>query len=256
MYLPNAISENIDHQLNSVIKHTSDLLAKLTFDSSKVLFQRGSDFSALASSDSNFYLLLSGQLELKLQDKTLLIYEKGDLVGLEALLPIESSCLARDFAVEVAVIPREKIEKQLGLGQVNSLLADFAALFMTALAANLPNNNVFEPECRRYEAGEVIVEQGTFGEDIFTLVEGHADVYVDGNKVGEVKTDEVFGALAAMTNIGRTATIISTGNSLVLGLKKDRLLELIKLRPGTVEKLIGDLARVIQDQNKRLTELS
>lgn len=255
MYLPNITNSLIEEALSAYKEHVAEVMGRLKLEVSEEVYQRGTNFYDLARSEKSLYLLTSGQLQLSINDRAILVYEEGDLVGLEANCLMSTCKVESDFAVKAQPISREYFEDQIKISAETYLFSPFLSVLMNALASYMPHNSVFEPEVRRYKSGEIIVEQGSYGDDIYTLVEGHAEVFVDGRKVGEIMADEVFGSLAAMTDIGRTATIVSSANSLVLSLKKGNLIELIKLRPGTIEKLIGDLARVIQDQNKKLAVL-
>ena len=252
MYCPNSSSLRIDSVVEIAKNASTELVEQLQLINEAVLYERGVNLTELVRKNSTLFLLCEGQVELSIGDRTALIYEQGDLIGIESFLPIACHSVSKEFAIKAKAVSLISIEEKLGPRALLTLLSNFSAIFCEALVSNLPTQQEYEPKIQRFEDGEIIVEQGSFGDEIYTLIQGHAEAYVDGRKVGEVQCDEVFGALAAMTNIGRTATIKSSGKTLVLGINKDRLIELIKMRPGTVEKLIGDLARVIQDLNKKL----
>ena len=254
MYCPNYTNDILSTVITIAQKNISDIISQLAINEKPILYERGQDLSELAQRQKCLFLLHRGQLELRTRDKLVLIYESGDLVGIESLSPIITSVKSNDFAIEAIPIPLSYIEKDLGVNALIEIVANFSAIFFEAFSTNLPVQQELQPQIERFEDSAIIVEQGAYADDIYTLIEGQAEAYVDGKKVGDIKTDEVFGALAAMTNIGRTATIKSVGKSLVLRIKKDQLIELIKIRPGTIEKVIGDLARVIQDLNKRLCQ--
>ena len=75
---------------------------------------------------------------------------------------------------------------------------------------------------------------------------------VSGKQVGEIKTDEVFGVVAALGETPRTATVIAADTCHVLAISKHEFSELIKLRPTTVSKVMQGMARTIADLNKKL----
>ena len=56
---------------------------------------------------------------------------------------------------------------------------------------------LFHPEVRNYEQGDIIIQQGAKGDEVFTLISGNAHALVGETVVGEVKCDEIFGAIAA-----------------------------------------------------------
>jgi aromatic-L-amino-acid decarboxylase len=68
---------------------------------------------------------------------------------------------------------------------------------------------------RAAAAGETIVEQWDVSRDFFVIVEGTAEVRVDGRRVGELGADEFFGELAALDwgagfGYPRLATVVAT----------------------------------------------
>lgn len=256
MFFTTAADIATDSALSAFCSQSNNLVKKLTLDSQETLYERETNFSALVREGRNLYLLTSGQVSLILGEKVLLEYEAGDLLGLESLASNTCRVVAHGFAVKATPISLRLIEDQLGKQDLSSLTLSFTNLLLQAYAGQLPDSTEFEPAIRRYEAGETIVEQGSKGGEIFTLLEGRANAIVDGKTVGEIHSDEVFGALAALTQMERTATIRAQKDCLVLSLPRDRLLELIKLRPGTIEKLIADLARVIKDLNQKLTSVA
>jgi CRP-like cAMP-binding protein len=110
------------------------------------------------------------------------------------------------------------------------------------------------PTIRAVQAGETIIKQGQPADTVYTLIEGKAEVLVDGVKVGEVLRDEIFGALAAFNGGARTASVITTENSLVVSLPLGEFSMLVESRPRLVVKLIQDLARAISALNSRVVD--
>jgi len=84
------------------------------------------------------------------------------------------------------------------------------------------------------------------------LIEGHADVLVDGKKVGEVLSDEIFEAMAAFSDTARNVTVRATKSCVVLSLPAQQFIGLMSSRPATVLKLINDMARALVTANKTL----
>lgn len=109
------------------------------------------------------------------------------------------------------------------------------------------------PSVKQFSAGQNIIVENTLTSDIFTLLEGHAEVSVGGVSVGEVLPDEIFGAVAAFSNSPRTAPVRATKKCVVLSLPAQEFLGLMISRPATVTKLIQDMSRVVVASNKALT---
>ncbi|MEJ2360563.1 MAG: cyclic nucleotide-binding domain-containing protein [Gammaproteobacteria bacterium] len=112
------------------------------------------------------------------------------------------------------------------------------------------------PEFRQYNSGDIIIEEGTEGNEVFTLLSGAARVMSEGKEVGIIKRDEIFGAIAALTNTPRNATIVATTDCDTLVAKSENFQSLLLTRPDIVHKLVEDMARTIVTSNQRIIELS
>ena len=58
-----------------------------------------------------------------------------------------------------------------------------------------------------YLAGHGILTEGLSGPDFFIILEGEADVIVDGNVVHRLRAGDFFGEVAALDGKSRTATV-------------------------------------------------
>jgi Fe-S-cluster-containing dehydrogenase component/CRP-like cAMP-binding protein len=65
-----------------------------------------------------------------------------------------------------------------------------------------------------YEPGTEIVKQGEWGgNDFYILCEGHLDVFVNGNKVGQTQEGRSFGEMGVLAGVPRAATITVAADS-------------------------------------------
>jgi CRP-like cAMP-binding protein len=62
---------------------------------------------------------------------------------------------------------------------------------------------------RRYAEGEVIVHEGDRGGAFFIVLEGAACVSIDGAIVRTVGTGDVFGEVALLRGVARSATVVA-----------------------------------------------
>lgn len=109
---------------------------------------------------------------------------------------------------------------------------------------------------KEYSSGEVILAEGSTGEEVFLLVDGIAQVSVRGRPVGKIGENEIFGVSSALTGAPRTATITAeSARCFAMMITKDQFRDLIKEKPDVVEKLIGDLVRIISNQNETIISI-
>lgn len=108
---------------------------------------------------------------------------------------------------------------------------------------------------KRVEAGERLITQGDEADHVFVILEGHAQAFVDGHKVGDVPKDEIFGAMAVFTGEKRSASVIASEPSTIMLIPKDQFLSLTQSNPRIAHSLIESMARRIDLLNKEVTRL-
>ncbi len=204
-------------------------------------------------------VIKEGSLTSRRHDRRLFTYEQGDVVGIERLFrPTPGVEISSSFPVTADIYDAGAFFQSLAknpkamdtwsellvlqMEMYSSLLSVFTETKLRHIA---PREQVFH-------AGETIIREGDTADNVFTLAKGSAKVMVSGKQVGEIKTDEVFGVVAALGETPRTATVIAADTCHVLAISKHEFSELIKLRPTTVSKVMQGMARTIADLNKKL----
>lgn len=108
---------------------------------------------------------------------------------------------------------------------------------------------------QHFAAGEELIRQGDEADNVFIIIEGRAEAIVDGQKVGDVQRDEIFGAMAVFTQEKRSATVVATSACTVMLIPKDQFLSLMQSNPKIAHSLIESMARRIDLLNKEVTRL-
>jgi CRP-like cAMP-binding protein len=114
----------------------------------------------------------------------------------------------------------------------------FAGLTDKELAA------VAEPfEDESYEAGAVVVEEGTTGSGFFVMESGRAMVSVRGQELRELGPGEHFGEIALIADSPRTATVTAVTSLRCHTISRDHFRKIVETQPSIAWKLLENLAR-------------
>lgn len=207
------------------------------------------------------YLIKSGTITELYEGQIIVNHEEGDLIGLDGLSQQKITSFENDFAVTVDEYDGQQLideifsdkNKFLILNQYLSCLSQSYQLLMSHFSKK---DIDFLPEFRHYDKGDVIIEENTDGDEVFTLMTGSTKVIINDTEVGEINKNEIFGAIAALTNTKRTASIVATSDCETIVVKSDNFRGLLSARPDTVQQLISDMARTIVSCNERIMVLS
>jgi len=207
------------------------------------------------------YFIKNGIISETYEGQLIAHHEEGDLIGVDGLSYQKATEFENDFAVTV--------DEYDGQQFINEILKDKNKILIWNQYLSCLNQSyqilmchfsqqgiAFRPEFRQYSKGDVIIEENTEGDEVFTLLNGTAEVLINNTVVGEIHRDEIFGAIAALTNTKRNASIIATSDCETIVVRSDRFRGLLAARPDTVQKLINDMARTIVSCNDRIMTLS
>ena len=106
-------------------------------------------------------------------------------------------------------------------------LAELAGLVRTHLAA----------------PGDVIIESGSVGRDLYALVRGDVEVTTDDGHVSRLSEGTVFGELAILDPAPRSATVVAVTDVELLVVSRATLLALADRRPTVMSEIARVLAR-------------
>jgi len=207
------------------------------------------------------YLVKEGDIYETFDGQTIVIHEKGDLINADGLSRSKLTAYGTDFPAIVDeydgeefinAIANDKSKFQIW-SQYLSCLSQSYQILMCHFSRQ---DTDYIPEFRQYKKDDIIIEENTEGDEVFTLLNGTAKVISNNEEVGEIKKDEIFGAIAALTNTKRNATIVATSDCDTLVAKSEDFRSILGTRPDIVQKLITDMARTIVSSNEKIIELS
>ncbi len=209
---------------------------------------------------NQLYIIESGLLHALVDERPLFYLQEGDLVGLRQGIDLPSCRYSSEETLTLTPYSRSEVFKHIyGSEQRQELFIQYlighTALLSDALA------RLKQPEIRpatgfqHFAAGEELIQQGDDADHVFVIIEGHAEAHVDGQKVGDVQKDEIFGAMAVFTREKRSATVIASEPCTVMVIPKDQFLSLMQSNPRIAHSLIESMARRIDLLNKEVTQL-
>jgi N-acyl-L-homoserine lactone synthetase len=105
--------------------------------------------------------------------------------------------------------------------------------------------NFMEPYCREYyRAGEAIITKGEMGEDAYFIVDGTVSVLLgNGTQVVDLSRGEVFGELALLVDVPRTANIVAQSDVALIVLSRGQFLSCIKNNPENAHFILQTLGK-------------
>ena len=212
---------------------------------------------------SQFYVVTRGAIIARYQGKTVYTLEEGDI-----LLPDIAGIAEHEVAVFYGSEAGATLHSYPALDFMHRvfsepaatklwtrLLITYAGLMLRITAANTLEEAPATPGFEVYEPGDTIIRQGDRADYVFNMSTGVAEVLVDGVTVGRIGEGEIFGAMAALTQADRSATVKAKTTCSVVKVPKEQFTELIKSNPATIHSLLIDMANSIVNLNEQLVGL-
>lgn len=209
---------------------------------------------------TQFYVVQGGNVTVCYENKTIYTLEKGDI-----LLPDIAGTLNQDIAVLYGSETGATLHAYPALDFMQRvfteppairlwtrLLIAYAGLMLRLTAVSTLEESSLTPGFEVYQPGDIIIRQGERADYVFNMTAGVAEVLVDGVAVGRIGDGEIFGAMAALTQSDRSATVRAKTVSSVVKVPKDQFTELIKSNPATIHSLLVDMANSIVNLNEQL----
>jgi hypothetical protein len=257
MYLLGEQPAYADALINRLQTIAHQLLEGLPAAAPAIEVDDGTALDALLEQGS-IYLIESGLVYARINERALFYLQDGDLLGLQPARQAPQCRYRNEGPLRVQPFQRDAVLAHIGSSlQRQELLIEY--LSGHSMLACDAITRLKQPELRtsngfkNVAAGEVLIHQGDDADHVFVIIEGHAEAFVDGQKVGDVAKDEIFGAMAVFTSQKRSATVIAKVACSVMLIPKDQFLGLTQTNPRIAHSLIESMARRIDALNKQLT---
>ena len=108
-------------------------------------------------------------------------------------------------------------------------------------------------QVRRYEEGEVIIEEGTDGEELFILLEGSAKLSKAGNFITDLSQGDHFGEMALVDSAPRSASITAGPDARLMIITRTDFYEIIRNESKLSVKLLWSFVQVLTDRLRKTT---
>ncbi|MBV1920539.1 MAG: cyclic nucleotide-binding domain-containing protein [Pseudomonadales bacterium] len=254
----NEAFEQIDDRCKELLEQALTNESVCTLNYSDVSYELVDDFYASQPNHDSVYIVMEGAVAHEQENATLFHYDIGDIFGLDQ---INNPSPYRLYSAGPFALRRYN-----------------RAELLNALTSNTPVTRIWceylLEECKRrtciislveqgvdkaslgfvhYQVGDVIIEQDTEADSVYSIVEGQADVFVNDTKVGEVLENEIFGAMALLTNSLRTAKVVASSTCMILVVPKEQFETLMKTHPHICLNLMKSMASQIVSLNEQVT---
>jgi CRP-like cAMP-binding protein len=116
----------------------------------------------------------------------------------------------------------------------------------------------FTSEHVEFRTGEAVCRQGDPGDAAYIVLEGTADVVVQGEggpmTVANIARNDIVGEIAILCDVPRTATVVATSPLVALRVSKDGFFNLVNQFPAVGVEVMHELASRLLQTTQRLTE--
>lgn len=144
----------------------------------------------------------------------------------------------------------------IGLYQILGMSIDMSVLEGSPLFRNMTNYQrrkaILISELNEFEAGDLLVEQGTTGRDMYLILSGEADVIrhngSESHKLATLMPGTVFGEIGYIRETERTADVKALSKLSALRFDYERMQKDLKFFPNIVAKLNFNISYILGER--------
>lgn len=113
----------------------------------------------------------------------------------------------------------------------------------------------------RYKANDTIIDRETESRDVYFVVAGRVRVVnfsISGREItfDEMSAGGVFGELAALDGMPRSAAVVALNDTLVASISPDTFVNLLRDHPDLAIGVMQELAKIVRASTERIMDLS
>jgi CRP-like cAMP-binding protein len=249
-----------------------------SFAPGATLFKEDDKGGGLFGKSDKMYVLILGEIEMIAQDKVIGTVRAGETFGEMAVIaqaPRTATAKAKtastviglddkqfqvalqhkpEFALMLMSIMNSRLRSTISRLNANRALhageAKEAVIFDKKLLAALVKWMEGQ-EPARYDAGKVIMQEGTGGAFMYIVLEGKVAISIKGGIVARAGAGGVFGEMALVDQSVRAATATAETPCTLLAINRTLFLHLVKTSPAFGAALLAGLAERAKDMAVR-----
>jgi CRP/FNR family cyclic AMP-dependent transcriptional regulator len=249
-----------------------------SFAPGATIFKEDDKGGGLFGKSDKMYVLILGEIEMIAQDKVIGTVRAGETFGEMAVIaqaPRTATARAKtastviglddkqfqvalqqkpEFALMLMSIMNNRLRSTISRLSANRALHAGAAKesvvfdkkLLTALVKWMEGQ-----EPARYDAGKVIMQEGTGGAFMYIVLEGKVAISIKGGIVARAGAGGVFGEMALVDQSVRAATATAETPCTLLAINRNVFLHLVKTSPAVGAALLAGLAERAKDMAVR-----
>jgi CRP-like cAMP-binding protein len=249
-----------------------------SFAPGAIIFKEDDKGGGLLGKRDRMYVLILGEVEMIAQDKVIGSVKPGETFGEMAVIAQAPRTATARAKVACTLIGLDDKQFQVALQQK----PEFALMLMSIMnqrlrstisrlnatralhAGEAKESVVFDKkllaglvkwmegqEPARYDAGKMIMQEGTGGAFMYIVLEGKVAISIKGGIVARAGPGGVFGEMALVDQSVRAATATAETPCTLLAVNRNVFLHLVKTSPAFGAALLAGLAERAKDMAVR-----
>ncbi len=249
-----------------------------SFEPGATIFKEDDKGGGLFGKSDKMYVLILGEVEMVAQNKVIGSVRAGETFGEMAVIAQAARTATARAKSACTLIGLDDKQFQVALQQKPEFALMLMSIMNTQLRSTISRLNasralhagaakqavVFDKkllaglvklmagqEPSRFEAGKMIMQEGTGGAFMYIVLEGKVAISIKGGIVGRAGPGGVFGEMALVDQSVRAATATAETPCALLAINRIAFLQLVKTSPAFGAALLAGLAERAQDMAVR-----